>query len=172
MCFSKTHWELLFAPFYLILFATSYFQDNSPESSPIMPEAFGEHLTRDQRPFLHTESPKTHSFRVQVWTLGWPLQMLGFVLSDPFLFWFWCLFLDHCPFWRSKHGPLYDFKHRLSGLDFLSVEILSNPWCHVSEQDVQDLWQKIRPTALKIQPSISFYTWDTFLSLCHLNERI
>ncbi|CAM4636246.1 unnamed protein product [Leuciscus chuanchicus] len=30
--------------------------DNSSESSPIMPDEFGEHLTRDQRSFLHTES--------------------------------------------------------------------------------------------------------------------
>jgi len=67
-----------------------------------MPDEFGEHLTRDQRPFLHTESlqilqirsmlallllSSAHSFTwVQVWALGWPLQMLGFVLSDPFLF--------------------------------------------------------------------------------------
>jgi len=31
------------------------------------------------------------------------MQMLGFVLSGPFLS--WCLFLDHCPVGRSKHGP-------------------------------------------------------------------
>jgi len=30
-----------------------------------------------------------------------------------------------------------------------------NPQCHVSKQDMQDLWQKIWPTALKIQQSIS-----------------
>ncbi len=29
---------------------------NSSEFSPIMPEEFGEHLIRDQRPFLHPES--------------------------------------------------------------------------------------------------------------------
>ncbi len=34
----------------------SFSQANSSEFSPIMPEEFGEHLTRDQRPFLHTES--------------------------------------------------------------------------------------------------------------------
>ncbi len=34
----------------------SFSQDNSSEFSPIMPEEFGEHLIRDQRPFLHTES--------------------------------------------------------------------------------------------------------------------
>ncbi len=34
----------------------SFSQGNSSEFSPIMPEEFGEHLIRDQRPFLHTES--------------------------------------------------------------------------------------------------------------------
>ncbi len=31
--------------------ATSFSQGNSSEFSPIMPEEFGEHLIRDQRPF-------------------------------------------------------------------------------------------------------------------------
>ncbi len=34
----------------------SFSQHNSSEFSPIMPEEFGEHLIRDQRPFLHPES--------------------------------------------------------------------------------------------------------------------
>ncbi len=38
------------------IFATSFSQHNSSEFSHIMPEEFGEHLIRDQRPFLHTES--------------------------------------------------------------------------------------------------------------------
>ncbi len=38
------------------IIATSFSQDNSSEFSPIMPEEFGEHLIRDQRPFLHPES--------------------------------------------------------------------------------------------------------------------
>ncbi len=33
-----------------------YITDNSPEFSPIMPDEIGEHLSRDQRPFLHPES--------------------------------------------------------------------------------------------------------------------
>ncbi len=32
------------------IIATSFTQDNSSEFSPIMPEEFGEHLIRDQRP--------------------------------------------------------------------------------------------------------------------------
>jgi len=43
-----------------IFFAASFFQDNSSESSQIIPGEFGEHLTGDQRPFLHTESPQIH----------------------------------------------------------------------------------------------------------------
>ncbi len=38
----------------------SFSQHNSSEFSPIMPEEFGEHLIRDQRPFLHTESLQIH----------------------------------------------------------------------------------------------------------------
>ncbi len=33
------------------IIATSFSQGNSSEFSPIMPEEFGEHLIRDQRPF-------------------------------------------------------------------------------------------------------------------------
>ncbi len=38
------------------IIAMSFSQHNSSEFSHIMPEEFGEHLIRDQRPFLHTES--------------------------------------------------------------------------------------------------------------------
>ncbi len=78
-----------------------------------------EHLTRDQRPFLHPESLQifrftasslqfTHScstgFRFR--GLEWTWKKLGFVLSDPFLCCFWGLCLDYCTVGRSNHGPL------------------------------------------------------------------
>ncbi len=44
------------APFYSILFETSIRQFNSSKCSPIMPDEVREHLTRDQRSFLHPES--------------------------------------------------------------------------------------------------------------------
>ncbi len=44
------------APFYSILFETSICQFNNSKFSPIMPDKVREHLTRDQRPFLHPES--------------------------------------------------------------------------------------------------------------------
>ncbi len=56
MFFSNTHWPKLTAPFYSILFETFIFQFNSSKCSPIMPDEVREHLTRDQRPFLHPES--------------------------------------------------------------------------------------------------------------------
>ncbi len=59
MFFSKTHWPQLMAPFYLILFETSICRFNSSKCSPIMSDEDREHLTRDQRPFLHPESLQT-----------------------------------------------------------------------------------------------------------------
>ncbi len=56
MFFSNTHWPQLTAPFYSVLFETSICQFNSSKFSPIMPDEVREHLTRDQRPFLHPES--------------------------------------------------------------------------------------------------------------------
>ncbi len=61
MFFSNTHWPQLTAPFYSILFETSICQFNSSKFSPIMPDEFREHMTRDQRPFLHPESLQIHS---------------------------------------------------------------------------------------------------------------
>ncbi len=52
-CFSLVH---VSHNYWHPIIATSFSQDNSSEFSPIMPEEFGEHLIRDQRPFLHPES--------------------------------------------------------------------------------------------------------------------
>ncbi len=93
--------------------------------SPIMPEEFGEHLIRDQGPFLHTESlqilqihssmlvlllfssPHSSStgFRSEDW--NGHSKKLGFVLSDPFCCCFWGLCLDYCPVGRSKNMAHY-----------------------------------------------------------------
>ncbi len=57
--FSNTHRPQVTAPLYSIFFETSIFQFNSSKCSPIMPDEVKEHLTRDQRPFLHPESLQT-----------------------------------------------------------------------------------------------------------------
>ncbi len=59
MFFSNTHWPQITAAFYSILFETSICQFNSSKSSPIKPDEVREHMTRDQRPFLHPESLQT-----------------------------------------------------------------------------------------------------------------
>ncbi len=62
MFFSNTHWPQLTAPFYSILFETSICHFNSSTCSPIIPDEVREHLTRDQRPFLHPESLQIFRF--------------------------------------------------------------------------------------------------------------
>ncbi len=56
MFFSNTHWPQLTAPFYSILYKTSICRIKNSKFSPLMPDEVREHLTRDQRPFLHPES--------------------------------------------------------------------------------------------------------------------
>ncbi len=63
MFFSNTHWPQLTVPFYSILFETSICQFNSSKCSPIMPDEVKEHLTRDQRPFLHPLQNHSRPFR-------------------------------------------------------------------------------------------------------------
>ncbi len=92
------------------IIATSFSQHNSSEFSPIMPEEFGEHLIRDQRPFLHTESLQIlqiHSSMTVLLLFSSPHSFsTGFRSEDrdshgkifilcsvtPFLCLFWCLF--------------------------------------------------------------------------------
>ncbi len=55
-CFSLKHRPQLTEPFYSILFETSICQFNRSKCSSIRTDEVREHLTRDQRPFLHPES--------------------------------------------------------------------------------------------------------------------
>ncbi len=90
-------------PFCSILFSTSFSQDNSSEFSPIMPVEFGEHLIRDQRPFLHTESlqilqihssfSSLHSFSVGFRSEDWDGHGGTFVLCSVTHF---CVDFDVC----------------------------------------------------------------------------
>ncbi len=54
----------LFSHFYSIVFETLICQLNSSECSPIIPDEVREHLTRDQRPFLHPESIQTRQINI------------------------------------------------------------------------------------------------------------
>ncbi len=87
-----------------------------------MPEEIREHLTRDQRPFLHPESlqiryiPSSLTvlllfsslvfYRVQVRGREWAEQKLGFVLSDPFLRFVFGLLYG----WKIQTWPIIRFQ--------------------------------------------------------------
>ncbi len=106
------------------IIAMSFSQGNSSEFSPIMPEEFGEHLIRDQRPFLHTESlqilqihssmtvlllfSSPHSFSVGFRSEDGNGHSRSLVLCSVthFCVVFEVCVLDYCPVGRSKHGPL------------------------------------------------------------------
>jgi len=108
-CCKKSHYEInafllnMLAIIIGTLLLNTFCQDNSSEISSIMPDEFGEHMTKEIRD-LHTESLQIHEFmlvpllifyRVQVRELGlsWQKRHLMFVLNS-------------CPDGRSNHNPL------------------------------------------------------------------
>ncbi len=128
MFFSNTHWTQLTAPFYSILFETSICQFNSSKCSPIMPDEVKEHLTRDQRPFLHPESLQilqihsffssvhlTHFLQGSGQRTGMTIAEACFCAQWPILCCFWGLCLDYCPVGRSNMAH-YKISNRVSHL--------------------------------------------------------
>ncbi len=118
---SNTNWPHLTAPFYSILFETSICQFNSSTFSLIMRDEVREHLTRDQRPFLHPESLQTlyihssmtvlllfsspHSFSTGFRSEDWNGHSRSSVLCSVTHF---CVVFEVCvcTVGRSKHDPL------------------------------------------------------------------
>ncbi len=147
-----------------------------------MPDEVREHLTRDQRPFLHPESlqilqihssmtvlllfSSPHSFSTGFSSEDWNgQQKLGFVPSDPFLCCFWGLCLDYCTISRRF------LTESVTCWFFICWYLIESMMPCVQDilcpQDVQDLQQKYRPTTSKIQQYISLYTWGTFYPCVH-----
>jgi len=146
MFFSKTQWEQLFAPF------IKYFlQTPDKRSETIFPYKISPDLSDSQIHDWHFIF-----YRVQV--RDWDGHFRCLILCSVTHF---CFDFDVC-FWITVLLEEPNMAHdKISSrgcqvLFFICWYL--NPWCHVSEQDVQELWQKIRPTVLKIQQSISFYT--------------
>ncbi len=155
-----------------------------------MPDEVREHLTRDQRPFLHPESLQTlqiHSFSSsghlthvlqgsgqRTHVLQGSGQKTGkAMIAEAWFCAQWPIFVLFLRFvfgllygWKIQTWPITRFLTESVTCWFLSVDIWYNAWCHVSKHDVQDLQQKYRPTTSKIQQYISLYT---FLSLCSPN---
>ncbi len=150
-----------------------------------MPDDVREHMTRDQRQFLHPESLQIlqiHSSMTVLLLFSSRHNLsIGFRSED------WNghrRSLDLCPVtnfcvvfeayvWiivrlEDQNMAHYKISNRFSHLlIFLSVGIWYNPWCHVFKQYVQDLQQKYRPTTSKIQQYISLYTWGSFCPRVH-----
>ncbi len=100
-------------------------QGNSSEFSPIMPEEFGEHLIRDQRPFsshrifpnpldsqLHvsTSSLQLTSFSGGVRSEDWDSHAKRFILCSVTHF---CVYFDVCfellSWWKIQTWPIIRF---------------------------------------------------------------
>ncbi len=122
MFFSNTHWTQLTAPFYSILFETSICQFNSSKFSPIMPDEVREHLTRDQRPFLHPESLQIlqiHSFFSSVHLthfLQGSGQRTGMAIAEAWFCTQWPIFVLFLRFvfgllsgWKIQTWPIIRF---------------------------------------------------------------
>ncbi len=92
------------------IIATSFSQDNSSRVSPIMPEEFGEHLTRDQRPFLHTESLQILHNTSPAQVTSQPWQKLLFVL----------VCFELLSWWKIQPRPFIIFLTEAVGLRFFN----------------------------------------------------
>lgn len=101
-------------------YSTPYFAKLTP---PIIPNEFD----KRSKQFLYRELPSDPSdFQIhasaslQFFPLGWPAgRSLVFLLSDPFLFWFWCLFSGHWPVERFSLGSFNE--QGQSDLEFLWI---------------------------------------------------
>ncbi len=151
------------------IIATSFSQHNSSEFSPIMSEEFGEHLIRDQRPFLHTESLQIlqiHSSMTVLLLFSSPhssstafrledraaMVKYSFVLSDPF-----CvilMFVLDCSWWKIHTRPNIRFLTEAVRFWFFICWYLIESMMPCIWTRCQDLQQKNRPTTLKIQQYI------------------
>ncbi len=117
------------------IIATSFSQDNSSEFSPIMPDEVREHLTRDQRPFLHPESlpilqihssmtvlllfSSPHSFSTGFRSEDWNGHSRSLVLCSVTHF---CVYFDVCfgllSWWKIQTWPIMRFLTEAVGFRF------------------------------------------------------
>ncbi len=155
-------------PFYSILFETFICQFNSSDFSPIMTDEVNEHLTRDQRPFLHPESLQTLQMHSSMCFSSVHLthvlqgsgQSTGMAIAEA---WFCAQWPIVVLFLRFVFVLLYGWKIQTWPIIRFLTESVTY-WC---QQDVQDLQQKYRPSTSKIRQYISLYTWGTFYPCVH-----
>ncbi len=171
MFFSNTHWPQLTAPFYSILFETSICQFNSSKFSPIMPDEVREHLTRDQRPFLHPESLQILQIHSSITVLLLSVhlthflqgsgQRTGMAIAEAWFCTQWpiCVIFEVCV-WIIVRLEDPNMAHSK-----ISNRVISDAMC--LNKMSRTLQQKYRPTTSEIQQYISLYTWGTFYPCVH-----
>ncbi len=143
-----------------------------------MPDEFREHLTRDQRPFLHPESLQilqihsffssvhlTHFLQGSGQRTGMAIAEAWFCAQRPIFVLFLRFVFGLLSGWKIQPWPIIRFL--TESVTYWIFYLLVFDRIHVSKQDVQDLQQKYRPTTLKIQQYISLYTWGTFYPCVH-----
>ncbi len=150
-----------------------------------MPDEVREHLTRDQRPFLHPESlqilqiPSSmtvlslfgspHSFSIGCRSGNWNGHSRSLVLCPVTHF---CVVFKVC-FWiivRLEDTNMAHYKISNSQVTFrffICWYLIESVMPCGLKQDVQDLEQKYRPTTLKLQQYISLYTRVLFNPCVH-----
>ncbi len=145
------------------IIATSFSQDNSSEFSPIMPEEFGEHLIRDQRPFsssrispdpsdsqLHVSTSSlqfTHSFSTGFRSGNWNGHSRSLVLCPVTHF---CVVFEVC-IWiivrlEDPNMAHYKISNRVSHLLIFYLLVFDRIHDAMCLNQDQDLQQKYRPT--------------------------
>ncbi len=169
------------------LFATSFSQHNSSEFSPIMPEEFGEHLIRDQRPFssyrispdpsdsqLHDGAASLQFtslifYRVQV--RGQRRNGKRFILCSVTHF---CVYFDVCfgllSWWKIQTRPIIRFLTEAVRFWFficwyLIESMMPCIWTRCSGPPAEKQAHNIKDPAVYLT-----WTWGTFLSLFVLNS--
>ncbi len=191
MFFSNKHWPQIIAPFYSILLETSIWQFNSSTFSPVMLDEVREHLTRDQRPFLHPESLQTFRFTAPWWCFfsysSTSLHLTHFLQGSGqrtghsrsmilctvthfcvvFEVSVWIIVLLEDP-----NIAYYKISNRVSHLLFfylLVFDRIHDVMC--LNKIYMTSSRNIGPQHKTIQQCISIYTWGTFYPCVHQTHR-
>ncbi len=178
MFFSNTHWPQLTAPFYSILYKTSICRIKSSKFSPLMPDEVREHLTRDQRPFLHPESlqilqihssmtvlllfSSPHSFSTGFRSEDWDGHSRSLVLCSVTYF---CVVFEVCVWiivqFEDPNMAHYKISNKVSHLlifYLLVFDRIHDAMClnKMSRTSIRNIGPQHK------KPYISLYTWGTF----------
>ncbi len=140
------------APFYSILFEISICQFNSSKCSPIMPDEVREHLTRDQRPFLHPESLQTFRFTAS------PLQFTSLIFYRVQI-------REHLT--RDQRPFLHSESLQTLQIHSFSSSVHLTHLLQGSDQRTPDTRSETIPSS-RITPDLQIHSFSSSVHLTHL----